>query len=283
MNFSNGGNPSWRGRTQYSRSGEPGDSPQTRKIIFAAMVVVSLAFGFLAGKLWHMQILSGDHYRKLSENNRIRLVDMPPNRGLIFDSQGRLLADNRPAFTLEVVPEDVADWKLLTKRLGQLVGITPEEIEKARRQAKGRPPFKPVRLRANLDRHQLAVLETFRYELAGVKVKVEYRRAYHAPYTTAHLIGYLGEINKKELQKASRSLYRIGDFVGRSGLEKSRERVLHGRRGARQVEVDVMGRELAVLKRAEAQPGHNLKLTIDLKLRRRRPRPWATRPAAWSP
>jgi penicillin-binding protein 2 len=243
-------------------------TPQERRILLVAAVVVALALGMLLSRLWYIQILQGPNFRELSENNRIRLTDLPPARGLIFDSEGRLLADNRPAFTLTIVPEDVSDWDLLTRRLNNLVGITADEIKKAKQAASGLAAFKPIRIRSNLDRQELALLETFRYELPGVKVLVEYRRAYLAARETAHIIGYLGEINKKELAEAPSSLYRLGDFVGRYGIEASRERVLHGRRGARQVEVDAMGRELAVLNEAEPLPGHNLILTIDLDMQK---------------
>ncbi|MEW5914699.1 MAG: penicillin-binding protein 2 [Thermodesulfobacteriota bacterium] len=252
------------------RSGgmEPSASPPTRRALLTATVVVAVAFLILLGRLWQLQLLQGEHYRKLSETNRIRLVDLPPSRGLIFDAKGRLLADNRPAFTLAVVPEDVADWKVLTRRLHSLVGITPEEIRKAREGAEGQPPFKPIRLRSHLNRHELALLETFRYELPGVRVMVHYGRAYLAPQYTAHVIGYLGEINQQELAAASRARYRMGDYVGRYGLEKSRESVLHGRRGARQVEVDAMGREIKVLNEVEATRGLDLTLSLDLDLQK---------------
>ncbi|MFH1059757.1 MAG: penicillin-binding protein 2, partial [Pseudomonadota bacterium] len=249
-----------------SRIFEPAEAPEARRSIFLAGILVGLAFLVLISRLWYLQLLQGDHFRNLSENNRIRLVDVPPSRGLIFDAQGRLLADNRPAFTLAVVPEDVDDWDELAHRLEKLIGVTPEELHKAREAAKGAPPFKPLRLRSHLDRDQLAILETFRYELPGVKVLVEYRRAYLNATLASHVIGYLGEINQQELAEAPRSLYRIGDYVGRYGLERTRERVLHGRRGARQVEVDAMGRELKLLEEVDAQPGQNLQLTIDLKV-----------------
>ncbi len=247
-----------------TRGFEPADSPQVRHIIMTAALIVGLAFCALFGRLWYLQLLQGENFRTQSENNRIRLVDVPPRRGLIFDAKGRLLADNRPAFTLAAVPEDVPDWDQLSRRLHNLVGITQEEIMRARRAARGQPPFKPIRLRSHLDRHQLALLETFRYELPGVKVLVEYRRAYLNPMPIAHVVGYLGEINPRELEKAPRTLYRMGDFVGRYGIEASRERVLHGRRGAKQVEVDALGRELEVLEEIEAKPGQDLVLSIDL-------------------
>ncbi len=250
------------------RGFEPAESPQVRRIMLVAAVVVALAFTVILGRLWYLQLLRGEYFRRLSEENRIRLVDVPPRRGRIFDRKGRLLADNRPAFTLAVVPEDVPDWNRLARRLEGLIGLTPAELDRARAAARGQPPFKPIRLRSHLDRHQLALLETFRYELPGVKVLVEYRRAYLASRETAHLVGYLGEINRRELKRAPRYLYRMGDYVGRYGLEASRERVLHGRRGVRQVEVDAHGRELKILQERPAQPGHDLVLTIDLDLQR---------------
>jgi penicillin-binding protein 2 len=237
-----------------------------RHILAVAALVAAACFTVLLGRLWYLQLLQGEEFRAQSENNRIRLVDVPPRRGQIYDAKGRILADNRPAFTLAVVPEDVADWQRLTQRLHRLIGLDPAEVARARRAARGQQPFKPIRLRSHLDRQDLAVLETFRYELAGVKVLVEYRRAYLAALETAHVVGYLGEINQKELGRVPKSLYRLGDYVGRYGLEKSRERVLHGRRGARQVEVDALGRELEVLEEVEAQPGHDLVLSIDLDL-----------------
>ncbi|CAO0821019.1 penicillin-binding protein 2 [Desulfarculales bacterium] len=249
-----------------SRVFDPAEAPEARRTIFISSILVGLAFALLLGRLWYLQLLQGEHFRSLSENNRIRLVDVPPSRGLIFDSKGRLLAENRPAFALVVVPEDVGDWDELGTRLEKLVGITREELARAREVAAQQPPFKAVRLRAHLDREQLAMLETFRYELSGIKVLVEYRRAYLNARETSHVIGYLGEINQQELSEAPRALYRIGDYVGRYGLEKSRERVLHGRRGARQVEVDAMGRELKLLDEVDPVPGHNLTLTLDLRL-----------------
>jgi penicillin-binding protein 2 len=247
---------------------EHADSPKDRRIMLMAAMVVALAFCAIIARLWYIQVLQGQNFRKLSENNRIRLTDLPPSRGLIFDSKGRLLADNRPAFTLAIVPEDVDNWPQLIDRLQRLVGVQPEEIAKARKAAKGLPSFKPIRIRSHLDREDLALLETFRYELTGVKVFVDYRRAYLAARETAHLIGYLGEINKTELAKSRDNLYRLGDFVGRYGLEFSRERILHGRRGARQVEVDAMGRELSLLNQAAPVPGHNIVLSIDLELQK---------------
>lgn len=264
----NGGKKKPRRRIARNRGMDPGELPQVRHALMAAAVVISLAFVVLIGRLWYLQVLHGEDYRTKSENNRIRLVDVPPSRGLIYDAQGKLIADNRPAFTLAVIPEDVKDWGLVTRRLNDLVGITEKQIDQARKAAAGSAPFKPIRLASHLSRDQLAMLETFRYELPGVVVLVEYRRAYLAAKETAHVIGYLSEINRREMENAPLGRYKLGDYIGRSGLERSRERVLQGKRGARQVEVDAVGRELNVLNSIPAVPGHDLILTIDLSLQK---------------
>ena len=252
----------------WGRGLETPEVPHVKNPLIVALVVVGLAFLILFARLWYLQILHGDRFRSLSEHNRIRLLDLPPSRGLIYDAKGRLLADDRPAFTLAVVPEDVQDWDELAGRLEQLAGVDRAELDQARRMAKGQQRFKPVRLRSNLNRYTLSLLETFRYELTGVKVLIEYRRNYTEARAIAHVLGYLGEINKRELSDASHNRYRLGDFVGRYGLERSRERVLHGRRGVRQVEVNAEGRELALIREVPPVPGNNLILSLDLDLQR---------------
>jgi len=247
---------------------ETPSAPEGRGTIIVAMIVVAVAFLALFLRLWYLQILRGEQFRDKSEHNRVRSVDVAPFRGLILDAKGRRLAENVPTFTLAVVPEDVEDWDRLARRLKQLVDLDPAELDKARRAARGVTRFKPVRLLYHLTRKQLALLETFRYELPGVKLLVDYRRNYLAALETAHVIGYLGQINKRELKSAAAGLYRMGDYVGRDGLERSRESVLHGRRGVRRVEVNARGRELALLAEVPPVPGHDITLSIDLDLQR---------------
>ena len=110
---------------------DSGDSPQSRRTIFISALLVLVFFVVLLARLWYLQLLQGEYFRQLSENNRVRLVDLPPRRGLIFDSQGRLLADNQPTFTMTVVPEDVPDWEVLANHLEKMIGITAEELRKS--------------------------------------------------------------------------------------------------------------------------------------------------------
>lgn len=252
----------------WGRGLETPQAPGGRGTIIVAVVVVALAFSTLFLRLWYLQILRGDSFANASEHNRIRQVDVAPTRGLILDVRGRRLAENIPTFTLAVIPEDVGDWDGLAERLQRLVGLDPKELAKAKKAARGITRFKPVRLIYRLSEEQLALLETLRYELPGVRVLVDYRRNYLAARETAHVIGYLSEINKRELKAASAAQYRMGDFVGRDGLERSRENVLHGKRGARQVEVNARGRELALLAEVPPVAGRDLTLSIDLNLQR---------------
>lgn len=247
---------------------QPSENPQARRALLVSGIIIGLVFLMLLGRLWYLQLLQGDYFRFRSENNRIRVLDIPPSRGSIFDTKGRLLADNRPSFSLAITPEDVKDWNTLSKRLHNLIGIDPEELDRLKRLSRGRNAFKPVRIRTNLDHSTLALLETFRYELPGTSVMVDHRRSYPVGNELCHVVGYLGEINQKELDAAPQGLYRQGDYVGRDGVERSREQVLLGTRGYRQVEVDADGRELGLLEEKLASPGHNLYLTIDLDLQK---------------
>ncbi|MDR1397076.1 MAG: penicillin-binding protein 2 [Desulfarculales bacterium] len=248
---------------------QPSENYYTKRALVAAGIFIGLVFIILLGRLWFLQLLQGEAFRFRSENNRIRTLDLPPPRGIIFDAKGRILADNQASFSLALIPEDVRDWELLARRLHTLAGINPEEITELQRLAKGASAFKPVRLRSNLDYTAMLLLETFRYELPGVTVLTEHRRNYPENEAMCHAIGYLAEINAQELQEPSRrGVYRQGDYLGRDGIERSWEEVLRGTRGYRQVEREANGRELGLIDEQPALPGNNIILTLDLDLQK---------------
>ncbi len=259
-----------RSKTRLTRSRlyQPSENHEAKRALLICAIVVGVVFLALLGRLWYLQLLQGDYFRFRSENNRIRTLDVPPSRGSIFDCKGRLLADNSPSFSLAIIPEDVKDWDLLGRRLHNLIGVDQHELDKLKRFSRGRNAFKPVRIRTNLDHATMALLETFRYELPGTSVLVEHKRSYPVANEVCHVVGYLGEINQKELDDASQGVYRQGDYVGRDGVERSRELVLLGARGYRQVEVDADGRELGLLEEKLPTAGHSLYLTIDLDLQK---------------
>jgi penicillin-binding protein 2 len=229
-------------------------------------LLVFIVFGVLFLRLWFLQIINGPKYRIQSENNRIDLRDVLPFRGLIFDRNGQLLVDNRPSFMLGVIPEDVRNLDGLIDDLCRLAEIDGLSAKKKIKEALKHNPFNPVYIKKGLIRDELARIETNIFSLPGVIIEVKSKR--HCIYgpLAAHLIGYLGEIDKEQLNREEFKENKLGDFVGRFGIEKKWHRHLSGIRGGEQVEIDAHGRRLSVLYQKAAEPGFNIYLTIDKDL-----------------
>ncbi|RLB44355.1 MAG: penicillin-binding protein 2 [Deltaproteobacteria bacterium] len=228
-----------------------------------ATVLAIVAFSILMVKLWSLQILSGPHYRIKSEKNRIRLQDIPPFRGLIYDRHGNILVNNKPSYDLYVVPEDVKNPGALVERLESLVSVNKdlamELIEKAGRIK----PFEPVCLRHGLTRDEVALVETHRFNLPGVMITVAPQRRYIRGELAAHILGYLGEVTERDLRTRRYYGARVGDLVGKAGVELKWQRALGGIRGGKQVEVDAAGRQIRIISSQPSRPGANVYLTID--------------------
>lgn len=232
------------------------------------VVFVGLAFFLIFIRLWSLHVIQGSELRHLSENNRIRLLENPADRGMLLDRKGRILAHNRPSFEVYLVPEDVkANPEVLVKIAGML-NMTQDEIEEKIRAQKRRAPFRPVKIKSDIDWNELAVLETNRVHLPGLLVDVRPRRAYDYGDLASHLIGYLGEVDENELRESKESPYRMGALIGKYGVEYSWENDLRGVDGGQQIEVDALGREVRPLGVVEPFPGNNLSLTIDLDLQK---------------
>jgi penicillin-binding protein 2 len=229
-------------------------------------LVLLIAFSVLILRLWYLQVLQGSNYRAKSETNRIRLRDLTPFRGVIADRGGETLVDNRPSYGLFVIPEEIQDREMLLERLEGLIGLDREASARVLDRAEASAPFRPVCLRRNLSRDELAVIETHRFNLPGAIIEVTAQRHYRYGPVAAHVIGYLGEINENQLQSGKYPRNRPGDLVGKSGVEQKWHEVLNGFRGGEQVEVDAVGRTIRVLSKRSSSPGANLTLTIDLGL-----------------
>ena len=245
-----------------STSSSNGDRLRFQVVVY---LVVSV-FVVLLLRLWFLQIIRGEFYRNLSENNRIRLEDIASTRGIIYDRNGRILVDNRPAFKLAIVPEDVSDFEEALSKVSRILGVERAQLEKKMRSAPKGVPFRPILLSRDMTRDQVAAVETRRFDLPGVLVQIEPRRSYERPSFAAHLIGYLGEIGEAQLKKRQNQGYKLGDYLGRYGVEMQWEAELKGQRGGRQVEADAAGRRLRILREISPKPGQNLILTLDTKL-----------------
>jgi penicillin-binding protein 2 len=226
------------------------------------------AFLLIVICLWYLQVMKGSEFRRLSENNRIRIRENPADRGMLLDRRGRILAHNRPSFEVYLVPEDLKANPEVLVNVGQLLKMSGNEIMERLESLKGRPAFRPVKIKSDLSWNELALLEMNRVHLPGLIVDVRPVRAYHYGQLASHLIGYLGEVDENELRQWKNSSYRMGSLIGRYGVEQEWESDLRGVDGGRQIEVDALGREIQPLWTVEPIPGDNLILTIDLDLQR---------------
>ena len=236
---------------------------ESKQRILAISFVVGAIFFLLLLRLWHLQILSADDYRSMSENNRLRFVPVAASRGAIMDRSGKVLVSNRPSFSLAVVPQEVKDKDALLDRLARLLGLERAELEERWKKITGRAKYYPVVLASNISRDQVEIIEENRLRLPGVEIEMKPVREYSSNLLAAHLLGYIGEISDDEMDKQGYEEYNPGDYVGKNGIERSWEHELHGNDGGRQLEVDARGRVLRTVSESRPTVGNSVVLTID--------------------
>jgi len=235
------------------------------RVIVALLVVLTLTVGLLV-RLVYLQVLSHDLFATLSENNRVKIVPIPPTRGLIFDRNGVVLAQNQPSFTLEVVPEAVEDMEATLQGLAEIVDLREADLERFRRLLKGRRRFEGIPLRFRLDEEDVARFAVNRHRFPGVDIEARLTRHYPLGPAGAHVVGYVGRIDEQELQRLDAADYSGTSHLGKTGVEKAYEDELHGKVGFKHVETNAQGRTLRVLERSAPVPGNDLELNIDVLL-----------------
>ena len=244
------------------RSGtETSDAIKKKIRIFAILVVVS--FLCLWMRIWYLQILKWQYLTGLSENNRVRMVTLPASRGMIKDRNGETLVSIRPAFNLYLTPEDARNLDSSLDKLAQRISLDREKLKKKIAQTKS---FKEVLIKGDIPREEVAFVEENNMSLPGIRIRAEPLRNYVFNNLASHTLGYLGEISKASLERLKDPAYRQGDFVGKNGLENIYESLLRGKKGYKEVEVDVSGRELKTLRKLSPESGNNLILTLDVKI-----------------
>ncbi|MGA1839577.1 MAG: penicillin-binding protein 2 [bacterium] len=243
-------------------------SPKPKnKIAFTIFVLLGIFF-ILLTRLWYLQAVKGEEYRTLSEGNRVRLKRLRAPRGLILDFNHRVLVQNRPSFTVSIVPEDVHDMDEVLFRLSSLIDVSKDQMKETIKASRSLP-FEPIILKSDLSFREVALLEEHRNDLPGITVDVEDKRYYPYQSLAAHLLGYMGEINLSQLKKEEFRNARSGDLIGQAGLEKVTNSFLMGKDGGKNVEVDAEGRELRTIGYLAPIPGQNIILTLDLDLQKR--------------
>lgn len=236
-----------------------------RLAIGAGLVVVVLAI--LLARMYYLQVIQYEHHSTLAENNRIHVQPLPPARGLIYDRNGVILADNRPSFSLTLTRERAGDWPAVLDTLVEVLELTEEDRELfERRVRQGRRAFEPIPILFELDEQQIALIAVNQFRLPGVEVDVKLVRTYPQKEHFAHSVGYVGRINEQDLKRIDNVAYSGTHHIGKTGLERFYEEQLHGQVGYEEVETNARGRVLRVLNRVEAVSGQDLHLTLDVKL-----------------
>ena len=235
------------------------------RTLMTLLLFGALAIALVARLVW-LQVVAHEHFTTLSEDNRVKLNPVPPNRGLIYDRNGVLLAENLSSFRLEIIPEQIEDMDATLAALGALVEITDYDRERFNKLRRRMNRFEGVPLRFHLDEEELARFAINRHRFPGVDIQAGLSRYYPLGSHAAHALGYVGRINEEEIQVIDPINYRGTTHIGKEGIEKAYEDTLHGKVGYEQLETNAGGRTLRVLEREAPIPGSNLYLSLDARL-----------------
>lgn len=243
--------------------------------LFARRTLVSFIFvimvlGLLLGNLYYLQVDSYQTYQTRSNENRIKLVPLAPNRGLIYDRNGLLLAENKPVFSLDMVPEKIANIEQTIQDLTPLLGLTEDNTKDFYRQLKRQRRFKQVTILSNISEQQVAAFSVNQHKFPGVSVNARLKRYYPFGDALTHALGYVARINTKDLNRiekeGKKATYAATHDIGKQGIERSYEDVLHGTPGFKEVEVNNRGKIVKNLKIQPPIPGSDIYLNIDIRL-----------------
>ena len=242
--------------------------------ITVSIAIVALVFLALAARYAELQLLNYQTFVTQSENNRVHVQAVAPNRGLIFDNNGRLLAANQPSYNLVVVKERVDNLEQVLLDLQQLFDIDAKSIAKFKRRLTRGTPYQAVPLKFKLTEDEISRFAVNRYRLAGIEIKAQLVRHYPQGENFTHVLGYVGRINAADQAEISslennKSNYAATDYIGKLGIERFYESTLHGQVGSQQVETNAHGKVLRVLGQTKPQPGVDLHLYLDADLQQR--------------
>ncbi len=247
------------------------DHSREGKVFFSrasiAFVIVLLMMGLLLSRLYYLQVVQHDHLTALSDDNRVQLKPVGPTRGLIYDRNGILLADNRPSYSVTLLKEEVKDIEATLAELQKLIPVTERELKSFRKRLKQRRrPYETVPLRFRLTDAEIASIAVNYQRLPGVQVEADLIRYYPYGASLVHALGYVGRINEKELKRVDLKNYSATHYIGKLGIERFYEDLLHGEVGYQKVETNARGRVMRVLERTDPVPGKDIVLHLDIRL-----------------
>jgi len=240
-----------------------------RRLMIAGALVV-FAFGGLFARFFYLQVVQHNHFQTLAETNRIAIVPIVPNRGVITDRNGIVLAQSYSAYTLEITPSRVRNLDATIDQLGEIVDVQARDRKRFRKLLEESKNFESLPLRTRLTDEEVARFAVNRYRFPGVDIKARLFRQYPFGEQASHVVGYIGRITDKDVERISdwdeTANYKGSDYIGKVGVELSYERELHGTTGVEEVEVDAGGRAVRTLSRTPPVSGNNLRLSLDIKL-----------------
>lgn len=244
------------------------EASQFNRRVFFALFFILVLLGVLIGRLVYLQVVQHQLYTTLSNANQLNLIPIDPNRGLIYDRNGVLLAENIPVFSLDVAPDHVPHFEQQLKAIEQLINITPEDLQQFRRALKQRRTSEGVSLKLNLSEEEVATFYLNQYRFPGFGVTARLMRYYPLGDTMVSALGYVGRINEQEQAHLDDVNYAASNYIGKLGVEKYYEAQLHGKVGYQQVETDANGRVVRTLKSIPPVAGNNMYVTLDSGLQR---------------
>jgi penicillin-binding protein 2 len=241
-------------------------APELRRRTTLLYLLLVLVFGAIIARLFFLQVIEGERFTYLSENNRVRIKKIAGTRGVVLDRRGQLLVDSRPSFDLLFVAEDSEDPEHTLGQLARYLGRDEKELLAIFEENKKRAAFEEVVIGKDVDWPTVVAVEAHQLELPGITLRARPRRSYADGPVAAHVLGYLGEIGPRQLKVLKDDGYALGDEVGQYGLERRWEDFLRGQSGGQQVEVDALGRRVRVLHEVTDVPGYTVRLTLDHQL-----------------
>ena len=242
-----------------------------QRLLIAGAVILA-AFALIFGRFFYLQVVQHKHFARLAEANRIDVQPEPPNRGIITDRNGIVLASNYSAYTLELNPQKIANLERTIDELANIIEIAPRERRRFKRLYEEFRTAESITLKSRLTDEEVARVTANRYRLPGVEIKARLFRHYPFGETASHVLGYIGRISQADKDKLTEqglwSEYKGSDYIGKVGVELTYERELRGRAGQVEVEVDAARRVIRTLSRTPSVPGNNLQLSIDIRLQK---------------
>ncbi|HTS85080.1 MAG TPA: penicillin-binding protein 2 [Usitatibacter sp.] len=241
------------------------------RLMLSGFLIVA-AFVVLLARFTWLQVVQREYYHTLAEANRISVVPVVPNRGLILDRNGEVLAANYSAYTLEITPSRVANLDRAIDELATVIDVSPRDRRRFKKLQEESKNFESLPIRTRLTEEEVARFAVNRYRFPGFEIKARLFRSYPQGEVASHAIGYIGRINDADVKRIDAAglatNYKGTDHIGKLGIEGAYEKELHGITGSEQVEIDAGGRAIRSLERSEPQSGDNLFITIDLKLQK---------------